>query len=587
MQNPSPKSPITPGALIAGRYRLLRQVGEGAMGAVWAARNDATSGEVALKLLLRPDPELRQRLQREARAGALLKHRHILDVYDVGETDSGEPFLVMQLLSGETLADVLRQKRRLDPPMATLIGRDIARALSAAHAMRIVHRDLKPANVFLHQEPGEDEPVVKVLDFGVAKDLSSSDSLRTALGSVVGSLYYMSPEQARAQTDVDHRADLWALGVVLFEMLTGVRPFQGDANQVFAGIQNAEIPVVSKYVRRVDEGLVQIVAGCLKRERAERYGSASEVAKLLNALVAGEAALGRMAGPAAMPPPPLDATTVLPVGDATMALARGQAPASGAGGEAAYQGSVPSFHAAATVTAVLPDAVTEIRVRGGTIKMPKTRAPAEPSPPAQGASPQADPPDAGAAGRTSTEPLERSTGGAADSGIVASRSQVFDPSRRGKKAALAAAGGIFLGLGLGVAAFFMTTSPDEERSGDPVSQPTARAAQETPPPAISAPATAAPPIEPAKAAKVQPEPPVAPAPESPSTPGVMAVAPPVPEAPQAEPGGPPPPLSGRLPEKDPCADKTGFLLKNCRISESRKRASEAYDDEPEESDPYR
>lgn len=111
MPNPLPPSSLVPGALIAGKYRLLRQVGEGAMGVVWAARNDATSGEVALKLLLRPDPELRQRIQREARAGALLKHRHILDVYDMGETDTREPFLVMQLLAGETLADLLHRSR--------------------------------------------------------------------------------------------------------------------------------------------------------------------------------------------------------------------------------------------------------------------------------------------------------------------------------------------------------------------------------------------------------------------------------------------------------------------------------------------
>lgn len=228
--------------MIAGKYRILHLVGEGAMGAVWAARNEATSAEVALKLLREPDVEMRQRIQREARVGALLKHRHILDVYDAGETAAGDPFLVMQPLQGETLAGLLRRRRRLDAAEACGIASDIACALAAAHAMKVVHRDLKPANIFLHQEPGEDEPLVKVLDFGVAKDLTSSDSLRTVAGTVIGSLFYMSPEQASAQADVDHRADIWSLGVVLFEMLTGQRPFQGDAPQVLMALLQGDSP---------------------------------------------------------------------------------------------------------------------------------------------------------------------------------------------------------------------------------------------------------------------------------------------------------------------------------------------------------
>ncbi|WP_437591779.1 protein kinase domain-containing protein [Sorangium sp. So ce1000] len=281
---PSPKSStlLASGVLIDKKYRLLRQIGEGAMGVVWAAVNVATAREVALKLIHRPETEFRLRLQREARNCGALRHRNVIDIYDMGETEAGEPFLVMQLLTGETVAELLARRRRLDPPVAASIGRDVARGLAAAHAMSIIHRDLKPANIFLHREPDMDEPVVKVLDFGVAKNLSVNDGLHTVQGGAVGSPLYMSPEQVRAEPNVDHRADIWALGVVLFEMLTGMRPFQGDAQAVFMGILTGEIPTVSRYVRRVDQGLVDLIARCMRRDRAERISSAAEVAALLD-----------------------------------------------------------------------------------------------------------------------------------------------------------------------------------------------------------------------------------------------------------------------------------------------------------------
>ncbi|WP_438027948.1 protein kinase domain-containing protein [Sorangium sp. So ce233] len=289
---------IAPGLVIAEKYKLVRRLGEGSMGVVWAALNLSTSREVALKLIHRPDPELRRRLQREGRNGGALRHRNVIDMYDMGETDFGEPFLVMQLLTGETLAELLQRRRRLDADVAASIGRDVARGLSAVHALHIVHRDLKPANIFLHREPDADEPVVKVLDFGVAKNLAVNDGVRTATGGAVGSPLYMSPEQVRAEPNVDHRADIWALGVVLFEMLTGMRPFQGDARAVFTGILNGEIPKVSRYLRRIDPGLVELVARCMARHRDDRIGSAAEVADLLEGYAGARARPGVGAGAA-------------------------------------------------------------------------------------------------------------------------------------------------------------------------------------------------------------------------------------------------------------------------------------------------
>ncbi|AKT42400.1 serine/threonine protein kinase [Chondromyces crocatus] len=290
MVNPSFVSRLVPGSIVAKRYRLTRQIGEGAMGAVWAAIDEVTTREVALKLLLRPDPEHRHRLLREARACGSLKHKNIIDVFDIMETESGEPFLVMQLLSGETVAEVLARKRRLETEEAASIGRDVTRALTAAHALQIIHRDLKPANIFLHQEPDIDGYVVKVLDFGIAKNLGASDGLHTVAGGAVGSPFYMSPEQVRGDPTIDVRADIWALGVVLFEMLSGVRPFQGETPEVFAKILTGEIPSVTRYVRRVDERLAQIVSRCLSREREHRYSSAAEVTALLEPLVRGQSA---------------------------------------------------------------------------------------------------------------------------------------------------------------------------------------------------------------------------------------------------------------------------------------------------------
>ncbi|WP_437757929.1 protein kinase domain-containing protein [Sorangium sp. So ce1389] len=285
MLSPSPPAAPPPGALVCGKYRLLRRIGEGAMGVVWAAHNEATSREVALKLLVRPDPELRVRLLREARACGAVSHRNIVDIYDADEAENGDPFLVMPLLSGETLSSLLKRKRKLEVPEASRIARDIARGLSAAHERGIIHRDLKPSNIFLHTEPGESNYVVKVLDFGVSKFLTGPQQARTATGILIGSPAYMSPEQVRAQGDIDTRADLWALGVVMFEMLTSRRPIQGRAHELLRNVLQGDIPTVSQFVWQIDPGLDALVTQCLQRDREKRPRSAADVAAALESFV--------------------------------------------------------------------------------------------------------------------------------------------------------------------------------------------------------------------------------------------------------------------------------------------------------------
>lgn len=277
-------SQLRPGDVVAGKYRVVRHLGSGAMGSVWAVTNELTERAFALKLVT-PDSanekEFRLRLAREARAAGRIDHKNVVEVYDVGETDAGTPFLVMQLLNGESLEARLARVGTLAPDAARRIAADVARALVAAHTAGIVHRDLKPANVFLHIDTDGTE-TVKVVDFGVSKVLASTEASASVTGLAIGSPAYMSPEQARGDRNVDHRSDLWALGVLLFEMLTGRRPFSGEtAYDTVAEILKGHIPSVSESHPGIPPELDRIVAQCLTRDRDARPASAGEILKQL------------------------------------------------------------------------------------------------------------------------------------------------------------------------------------------------------------------------------------------------------------------------------------------------------------------
>jgi len=271
------------GNLIGGRYRLARRVGAGNMGVVFEVEDQQTGRRVALKQVLYGSKEHQQRLLREARVCQKLHHPNIIEVLDVGVTDTGAPFLVMPLLTGETIAELLKRKRRVAPMLAAQVGREIAHALAAAHAEGIIHRDLKPANVFIHRPGKTERPVIKVLDFGVCKEVNSRLTVLTSAGNVVGTPAYMSPEQLKG-AELDPRTDVWSLGVVLFEMLTGVRPFRGEGVELFLKILSGEIPTVSQLVRSVPAALADIVSRCLMRDREARLGSAEELAAQLDEL---------------------------------------------------------------------------------------------------------------------------------------------------------------------------------------------------------------------------------------------------------------------------------------------------------------
>jgi len=269
--------------MVAGKYKLQRQLGRGAWGVVWAAVNVTTSRVVALKLLLRPEPRARERLLREARAAGALKHPNVLDVYDVVTAEDGSPALVLELLEGQTLKELIHERAPLPQGEVAAIGRDVARGLAIAHASGIVHRDLKPANIFLHR-PGDDPPVVKVVDFGISKNLLTVEGTLTETGMAVGTPSFMSPEQVRGDKLVDGRTDLWALGVILYEMLSGQRLFDGRPHEVLTHVLVKVIRPVEEIVGGLDPALCRVVSGLLEREPAKRPTSAEEVADWLAAI---------------------------------------------------------------------------------------------------------------------------------------------------------------------------------------------------------------------------------------------------------------------------------------------------------------
>lgn len=278
------------GDMLGERYRLDQEIGRGAMGEVWAAFDLTLNRKVAVKAILpqtkeRLTNDLRQRLLREARACRKLAHRHIVQIFDVGETPQGEPFIVLELLHGQTLADRLKEHRRIEPAVAARIAGEVASGLAVAHAANVVHRDLKPANIFLHHEEGAatDTFVSKILDFGVCKDLESSASIATQTGMAVGSPAYMSPEQVSLRKDIDGRTDIWSLGIVLFEMLTGGRPFTGAMQDLIRSILLTPVPPPSSKVREVPTELDAIVARCTTKRDA-RIASAEELSNALLAI---------------------------------------------------------------------------------------------------------------------------------------------------------------------------------------------------------------------------------------------------------------------------------------------------------------
>jgi HD-like signal output (HDOD) protein/tRNA A-37 threonylcarbamoyl transferase component Bud32 len=279
-----------PGHQTYGPYRVLGVLGEGGMGRVYLAEHTVIGRRVAVKVLAREvatEPEIISRFFVEARAVNAIRHPNIVEVTDFG-TSEGQPYIVMEYLEGETLADRLRWQGPLLPEALIRIGRQIASALGAVHERGIVHRDLKPANIFLREHPDYPD-FVKILDFGIAKlmEREGADTApRTRVGMAMGTPTYMSPEQCLGDLALDVRSDIYSFGVVLFEMATGAPPFTYDApGRLFlAHIQ--EPPADPRAVRAdVSPGLAALVLRALAKDPADRFASMREVRDALEALI--------------------------------------------------------------------------------------------------------------------------------------------------------------------------------------------------------------------------------------------------------------------------------------------------------------
>ncbi|MGH7285608.1 MAG: serine/threonine-protein kinase [Polyangiaceae bacterium] len=278
------------GPLIGGKYRLNRMLGRGGMGAVFEVTHIGIDRKFALKLMHTDKaraPDSEARFEREARAAGRIGHPNIVAVTDYGHTDENEPYIVMELCAGETLAE-RAMRERLPVRDACEIAIEILRALDAAHAAGVVHRDIKPANVFVAEENGK--RIVKVLDFGIAK-FAQVDVALTNTGAVIGSPLYMAPEQVRAEKDVDHRADVWSVGATLYELVAGIAAHAAPTHAaVIARIVTTPAASLRTHREDVDAQLDAIVLRALSIDRDARFPSAAGMIGALENYLSGSAA---------------------------------------------------------------------------------------------------------------------------------------------------------------------------------------------------------------------------------------------------------------------------------------------------------
>jgi serine/threonine-protein kinase len=308
-----------------GNYRITELIGEGGMGVVYLAEHPAIGRRAAVKILrpgLTDNQELTKRFFNEARAANAIRHPGIVEVFDCGTLPSGVSYIVMELLEGENLAARMRRVGRMRHPDARRIAAQTASALAAAHTAGIVHRDLKPDNLFLVPDERDTSlEMVKVLDFGIAKlgqDSGQGNSVRTRTGSVMGTPAYMSPEQCRGTREIDHRSDVYSLGVILFEMLCGRPPFvsEGFGEMVHLHISQPP-PPPRKIEPTVPEDLERLILWCLAKEPDDRVQTMADVHA---ALTGRPTPAARQTAPTARTP----RQTVAPASPTTFTHAAGQ-----------------------------------------------------------------------------------------------------------------------------------------------------------------------------------------------------------------------------------------------------------------------
>jgi serine/threonine-protein kinase len=298
---------IRVGDVIDGRYQLRRELGRGGAGAVFEATHLFTQRTVAIKLVHRDGEaatlrELRSRLLREAHALAAARHPGIVDVLDAGVGQDGMPYLVIERLEGRSLEGLLATRERLSALDTVAIGMQLADALAAAHKAGVVHRDVKPANVFVIRD-AEGYEHTKLVDFGIAQvKLPVTERRITGIGALIGTPEYMSPEQLLALDDIDIRSDVYALGVTLFECLTGTVPYTGNYAQVLLrSASNDPAPSVRLHAPNIAESLVQVIDRAIAKTRTDRYADMSAFARALAGVFPDSRPRSTLLGPPPLP----------------------------------------------------------------------------------------------------------------------------------------------------------------------------------------------------------------------------------------------------------------------------------------------
>ncbi len=334
---------------ITDKVKLVRELGRGAMGEVWLAENTALAAEVAVKILRASLVESKQAIERfrqEARAAAQIKSPHVVQIFDQGITPEGDPYIVMELLAGEDLGKHIKREGAMDPGDVALLLEQAGRALHKAHAAGVVHRDIKPANIFLLE--GEGRVFIKLVDFGIAKIADGLSPSMTASDALLGTPYYMSPEQLMSPKYVDHRADVWALGVVAYHCLTGHVPFDGETiGALSLAVAKADPTPVTALRKDLPSALDAWFARALARDVDARFQSAEELADAFREAISAEDDAPK-ARPAKLLTPVPRAPEAL-----TRTLTEGEAPSSStAAGEALILPSTlkgPPLHAMKTL----------------------------------------------------------------------------------------------------------------------------------------------------------------------------------------------------------------------------------------------
>jgi len=279
---------LEPGQTIEGKYRIKGLIGEGGMGAVYEGENVRIQRRVAIKVLhpsFTQNEDVMARFQREAQAAGRIGNDHILEVLDLGSLPDGSHFMVLEFLDGEPLSKRIQGAGRMQPREVAPLARQMLKGLGAAHAAGIVHRDLKPDNIFILKEKAGQPDYVKIIDFGISKfqPLAGGDGMRmTRTGAVMGTPYYMSPEQASGSREADARSDLYTAGVILYECVTGHVPFDGETfNQLMFKIVLSEPPPLMETVPDLDPAFASIILKAMARDVSQRFQTADEFAKAI------------------------------------------------------------------------------------------------------------------------------------------------------------------------------------------------------------------------------------------------------------------------------------------------------------------